>query len=467
MLLSTLAHQTVTLNITPDNFNPIYLEHSVEITTFMKILFGGSSSGKSVQLAMEAVLDVLKGHNYLICRKVQNTVRKSVFNEVRKAIIRLGVDKYFNINKSDLEITNTLNQKQILFVGLDDVEKVKSITPINGVITKIWVEEATEVGHDDIKQLRKRLRGRTQFTKQLILSFNPILKSHWIYQEYFRDFWREDKNFIANDHVSILKTTYKDNDFLTDDDKLQLENEKDRYWYEVYTLGNWGILGHVIYRNWKVQEFDSTPFDSYNNGIDWGFSNHPFAFIRMHYDKKKNNLYICKEICQTNLLNRESSQMVQEIIGDEMVMCDNEEPKSIDEFQQLGVNAFKTKKGKGSIKYGIKFCQGLNIIIHPSCTAFLNQIQTFQYREDKYGEATEKPVDKDDDLLDAMRYGLEWEILRKEEEVDLAKPTKATDFKKLDIFDPNIEKWEDEAGVVWHGNEPVIKGKDSGRVTGY
>ena len=212
-----MATQTLTINIKPSNFNPIYLKYSKNITTSLKILFGGSSSGKSVEIATEVVCDVLEGYNYLICRKVQATVRKSVFNEVRKAIVRLEVSQYFTINKSDLEITNKLNGKQILFVGLDDPEKVKSITPAKGVINKIWVEEATETERDDIKQLKKRLRGRSRFKKQLILSFNPILQSHWIYIDYFKDFWVEGQNFIANKDISILKTTYKDNDFLTEE----------------------------------------------------------------------------------------------------------------------------------------------------------------------------------------------------------------------------------------------------------
>src|SRR5690606_20975471 len=148
--------------------------------TRTQIFFGGSSSGKSYFLAQRTVLDVLQGErNYLVVRNVLNTVKKSVFNEITKAIHTMELTPFFNVNKSNMIITCTLNRKQILFAGLDDPEKIKSITPEDGVITDVWVEEATETKYEAVKQLYKRLRGRSKVKKRLILSFNPILKSHW------------------------------------------------------------------------------------------------------------------------------------------------------------------------------------------------------------------------------------------------------------------------------------------------
>jgi phage terminase large subunit len=105
-----------------------------------QIFFGGSSSGKSFFLAQRTIIDVCSGRNYLICRNTANTIKKSSFNEIIKAISAFGLSEIFNINKSEFVITCISNQKQILFAGLDDVEKIKSITPINGVITDIWVK---------------------------------------------------------------------------------------------------------------------------------------------------------------------------------------------------------------------------------------------------------------------------------------------------------------------------------------
>lgn len=405
----------INLDIDPKVFNPIYLKHQFNNINRYQIYFGGSSSGKSFSLAQRAVLDVLGGkRNYLIVRNVQSTIKRSVLNEITKAINSFGLNNnpnhkdWFDINKTDMIITCNINRKQILFCGLDDVEKVKSITPIDGVITDIWVEEATECEYKDIKQLDKRLRGRSSVIKRLTLSFNPILKDHWLFTEYF-GIWEDDKQYVEKDNVSILKTTYKDNNFLTADDIAALENETDKYYYEVYTLGNWGTLGAVIFKNWKVEDFSEIEktFDNYRHGVDWGFAEDPFAYIKPHYDKTRKRLYICDEIEAVGLLNSESAPMVKEKAGHERVICDSAEPKSVAEYKSLNINAKGAKKGPGSIEYGIKFLQGLEIIIHPRCKAFKAEINKYKYKEDKNGNVLPIPVDKDNHLIDALRYGME------------------------------------------------------------
>lgn len=404
-----MVRTLIKLDISPKMFNNIYLKHQLKNQNRYQIYFGGSSSGKSVSLAQRTVLDVFNGErNYLIVRNVQNTIRRSVLNEITKAISSFELTPYFKVNRSDLTITCTLNNKQILFAGLDDPEKIKSITPIDGVITDIWVEESTECDYKAIKQLDKRLRGRSKVKKRLTLSFNPILQDHWLYREYF-DIWEDDKQYVEKNNVSILKTTYKDNKFLTSDDIHALENESDPYYYEVYTLGNWGVLGAVIFKNWKVEVFKEDTFDNYYNGLDWGFAEDPFAFIRSHYDKKRKRLYICNEICATDLTNDESAEMVKEIIDNELVICDSAEPKSVKDYRKLRVNAKGAKKGPGSIEYGIKFLQGLEIIIHPRCQEAKNEFSKYKYKEDKNGNVLPVPVDKDNHLIDALRYSMETE----------------------------------------------------------
>ena len=188
-------------------------------TTRTQIFFGGSSSGKSFFLAQRVVMDVLKGHNYLIVRNVANTIKRSVYNQIVKTIIDFNLSEVFQMSKSEMVITCKRNNRQILFGGLDDPEKLKSITPIDGVITDIWIEEATETAREAYKQLTKRLRGATPdgIGKRIIFSFNPILQTHWIYQEFFWN-WDDSKNLYKSDDLLILKTTYKDNKFLTDED---------------------------------------------------------------------------------------------------------------------------------------------------------------------------------------------------------------------------------------------------------
>lgn len=404
-----MRNMAINLEINPDVFNPIYLKHQLNNNNRYQIYFGGSSSGKSFSLAQRTVLDVFKGNrNYLIVRNVQSTLKRSCLNEITKAISNFKLNEYFQVNKTDMIITCKLNNKQILFCGLDDVEKVKSITPIDGVITDIWVEEATETDYKAVKQLDKRLRGKSKVVKRLTLSFNPILKDHWLYTEYF-DIWEDDKQYVEKDNVSILKTTYKDNKFLAEDDIKALENESDRYYYEVYTLGNWGVLGAVIFKNWRVEDFSDieSAFDNFRHGIDWGFADDPFAYVKSHYDRMRRKLYICDEIEAVGLLNREAAPLVSKKANRELVICDNASPKDVAEFNDLRVNAVSARKGAGSIEYGIKFLQGLEIIIHPRCQNFKNEINKYKYKEDKNGNILPIAVDKDNHLIDALRYSLE------------------------------------------------------------
>lgn len=404
-----MRNMAINLEINPDVFNPIYLKHQLNNNNRYQIYFGGSSSGKSFSLAQRTVLDVFKGNrNYLIVRNVQSTLKRSCLNEITKAISNFKLNEYFQVNKTDMIITCKLNKKQILFCGLDDVEKVKSITPIDGVITDIWVEEATETDYKAVKQLDKRLRGKSKVVKRLTLSFNPILKDHWLYTEYF-DIWEDDKQYVEKDNVSILKTTYKDNKFLAEDDIKALENESDKYYYEVYTLGNWGVLGAVIFKNWRVEDFSDieSTFDNFRHGIDWGFADDPFAYVKSHYDRMRRKLYICDEVEAVGLLNREAAPLVSKKANRDLVICDNASPKDIAEFSDLRVNAVSARKGAGSIEYGIKFLQGLEIIIHPRCQNFKNEINKYKYKEDKNGNILPIAVDKDNHLIDALRYSLE------------------------------------------------------------
>ncbi|MBS7531837.1 PBSX family phage terminase large subunit [Hazenella sp. IB182353] len=388
--------------------NQVYMPY-LQDDTRTQLFFGGSSSGKSFFLAQRTVLDVLSGNrNYLIVRNVLNTVKKSVFNEITKAIGAMNLSAFFNVNKSNMIITCKLNNKQIIFAGLDDPEKIKSITPIDGVVTDVWVEEATETKYQAVKQLGKRLRGRSKAKKRLILSFNPILQSHWIYKEYFGGS-DDAKTAYRDDKLSILKTTYKNNDFLEPDDIAELENETDSYYKEVYTYGNWGVLGNVIFKNWEIQDLSDMrkTFDRFNNGLDFGYGDDPAALIHMHYDRKHKTLYILDELYEKEMTNDMLANDVKRIIEDQVVVCDSAEPKSIKELNDLGVRAIGAKKGPDSIRFGIQWLQQQRIIIDVRCQNTKNEFQTYRRKEDKQGNVLPVPVDKDNHAIDAIRYGCE------------------------------------------------------------
>ena len=375
---------------------------------FLQIFFGGSSSGKSFFLTDKIVIDNLQGCNWLCCRNVARTIRNSIFNEITKSISNMGVKKYYSINKSDMVITCKLNNKQILFCGLDDVEKVKSITPMDGVLERIFIEEATEVKREAYLQLKKRLRGRTQHSKHIFMAFNPILKTHWIYKDFFGQ-WEDNKTVYEDEDKLIVKTTYKDNIFLTADDRKLLEDETDPYFYNVYSLGNWGVLGNVIFKNWSVADLSDriSTFDNIRCAIDFGW-NDPTAMLKLHLDNKRKRIYIIDEVYQQHMTDEMLLSTAREFFGRNYVTCDSADPKTIDFLAVNGIMAVPAMKGADSIIRGIRWLQGYEIIIDVRCQNFKNEIEQLHWEEDKYGNVLERPASGNDHLAnDCLRYACE------------------------------------------------------------
>jgi len=396
-------------------FNSAYLS-LINAKQRLQIFFGGSSSGKSFFLAQRTVTDILKGgRNYLICRNTANTIRKSTFNEITKVIESFGVNQLFTINKSDMLITCG-NGYQIMFIGLDDTEKVKSTTPAHGVITDILIEEASEITYTKYKQLDKRLRGKSRHKKRMVLVLNPILKTHWIYKEFFGA-WDDSKREYVTDDILIKKTTYKDNEHLEEDDIKALESETDKYYYEVYTLGNWGVLGSTIFKNYETRDLGKEigAFDKIYIGCDFGFSKDPCAVVFSHYDKKKKTIYIYKEVYELELSNDNLVKILEKNeVNKTPIYCDCAEPKSIHELNKSGIYAYPVKKGKDSVNFGIKWLQQQKIIVDYQCVNTIKEFSSYRWKEDKDGNAMRTPVDKDNHIIDALRYAYENEMTEQE-----------------------------------------------------
>lgn len=401
----------VNLNISAKVFNPVYYPY-LDYVAPLEIYYGGSSSGKSVFLSDRCVLDMLKGgHNYLILRKVANTVRRSVFNEISKSISKFKVSQFFNVNKTDMIIT-CQNGYQILFGGMDDSEKIKSITPAKGVITDVWYEEATEADYEDVQQLDKRLRGQSKVKKRIVLSFNPIYQTHWIYSNYFAGKWSDDSKHYKDAELSILKTTYKDNLFLTVDDVQRLENTKDKYYRDVYLDGKWGVLGKVIFANWRTEDLTEKrkTVTTFQNGLDFGYSTDPAAPTHLHYDRERMTLYLFDAKYCYEMTNDLLAAEIRNMIGNQVISCDCAEPKSIQELRQHGITAIACKKGKDSVNFGIQWLQKLQIVIHHTLREAINEFTIYKWREDKDGNVLPEPVDKNNHIIDSIRYALEQEM---------------------------------------------------------
>ena len=385
-------------------FDYLIDEHRVQI------FFGGASSGKSYFIAQRIVADTVQGRNTLVLRNVARTLRGSCWNEIVKAISKVPYKEWFNISKTEMIITATNNGAQILFTGLDDTEKIKSITPAKGVLTDIWIEEATEIARDDYKQLEKRLRGESKHSKRITLSFNPIFREHWLFTEFFGH-WVDGAKEYKGDGLSILKTTYRDNRFLTDDDIKALEDETDPYYKAVYSEGNWGVLGDVIFRNWRTEDLSEMKrtADKQLFGLDFGFSSDPAAGIKAHYDRAQKRIYILDELHEKGMTNSQLAETLKPWVGGHYITCDSSEPKSIKELQNLGIRAVGAKKGPDSVMHGIQWLQGHEIIIDVKCQHTRNEFQLYQWRKDSSGQSMRVPEDRNNHLIDALRYCMEHE----------------------------------------------------------
>lgn len=370
-------------------------------------MYGGAGSGKSHAAAQEiASRCVLEpGRKFLCVRKVAKTLRHSVFALLNTIITEEGWGSTFNVHKTDMTFTHA-NGGQILLQGLDDVEKVKSISGI----TDIWIEEAPEITEDDFKQLNLRLRGGT-LPKRIILTFNPINQLNWL-KRYFFD--------IKRDNARITKSTYQDNVFLDEEYKAELEGLiSDPYFYKVYTLGEWGELGNLVFTDFVIEDFAYTEDDLENvvQGVDFGF-NHPSAVVRWGF--KDGEVYAFDELYQSGLTNTQLIQAVQEFDPEHRrnhYIADSAEPARILEFRQAGFFMEAAIKGKGSVRHGIDFLRRHRMHIHKlRCPNLASEVQMFKYKEDRDGNVLDEFVEFKDDAIAASRYAFEpiWSNARPE-----------------------------------------------------
>ena len=377
--------------------NKVFYEYYCNRSRYL-VLYGGAGSGKSVFSAQKHVFRMLaeKNHKFLIVRKVARTMRNSVFAEILEVIEQWGLGKLFNVKKSDMEI-NCINGNKMVFMGLDDVEKLKSIVGITG----IWIEEASETSFEDFQQLDLRLRGHTNNYKQIVLTFNPVSALSWLKRHFFD---------TVQENTSILKTTYKDNKWLDEEYREVLRNLKDQdhVYYQVYALGEWGVLGNLVYNNWVVDRSVPTEDSEYNTilqGLDFGF-NDPSAFIKVGV--KDQDLYVYRELYEPGLTNTQLIERVADVAYlPSNIIADSSEPARIKEFRRAKLKVNAANKGKGSVKSGIDWVRRRKIFVHPSCDNFIKEIQGYKYREDKDGNVYEEPVDFNNHLMDALRYAVE------------------------------------------------------------
>jgi len=383
--------------------NPSFLPLLKDKNRYL-VCWGGAGSGKSVFIAQKILIRILVGmdtgviHKVLCLRKTQPACRKSVFALFDGLLSDWNMkdEELVKINKADMSFTFK-NGSQILCNGLDDPEKLKSIYGI----TSVWLEEANEMTVDDFRQVNLRLRGTFPSYKQISISFNPISKLLWLYNEFF-----EHKKHNATVHHS----TYLDNLFLRENDpeyiaELESYKEIDDTYYNIYTLGQWGQLLESIYNKYEI--IDNFPDEKFFKdcayGLDYGYNSaSALTFVGRHDEE-----YYIKELLYENklthqdLIIRMGSLIPLKYRTSRIIYCDSAEPELIKELNSHG---FIAKKSDKSVKDGINYCKQNKLYIDKESVNLCKEVPAYSYRKNNDGIVLEEPIKINDHAVDSFRY---------------------------------------------------------------
>ena len=376
-----------------------------------KAVKGSRASKKSSTQALKAIIEIVENPtvNWLVVRKVERTLRDSCFAQLKWAIHRLQLDRYFKCSTSPLEITYVPTGQKILFRGLDDPLKVTSITVEVGSLCRLWVEEAYEITSEEaFDRLDESIRGQLPkgMYHQVVLTFNPWSDRHWLKKRFFDE---------PSENVLAMTTNYLCNEFLSDSDLVLFEEmKKNPRRYRTAGLGEWGIVEGLVFENWEEQAFDVNEVSKRPNvksafGMDFGYVNDPSTLFCGLVDTVAREIYVFDEMYEKGMSNEDILSKVAEMgYAKERIKADSAEPKSIAYLRKAGLrNIRAAKKGPDSIRAGISLIQDYKIIVHPRCVNFLTEISNYTWDKDKFDNMINKPIDDFNHLMDAMRYAME------------------------------------------------------------
>lgn len=373
------------------------------------VLKGGRGSTKSSYISLEIVCGIIKNPDAhaIVFRKIADTLRDSVFAQMLWAIDKLGVSQYFKATVSPMKITYLPTGQTIMFRGLDDPMKVKSIKIPFGYFRYIWFEEWNQFSgmRETDNVLQSVMRGGSKF--DVFYSYNP--------PESLRA-WVNDEVRVERADRLVHHSTYLTvpQDWIGAPLLLEAEHLKqhspERYRHEF--LGEVTGTGGEVFRNISIRPISAEEiarFDRIRRGIDWGYAVDPFVFISCNYDKPRRRLYIYDEIYAAGMSNRLAADRIKSrgVAGE--IIADSAEPKSIADMYEYGLRVRGARKGPDSVKHGIEWLRDLDeIIIDPArCPNAAREFSSYELERDKDGNYKANYPDRDNHTIDATRYATE------------------------------------------------------------
>lgn len=375
-------------------------------------LYGGRGSTKSSFIGVELVMGIMDDPlaNGIVFRKVASTISTSVFEQVIWAIDALGVNDKWKTTVNPQRCTYTPTGQVILFRGLDNAMKMKSLKVAHGYFKYLWFEELDEfAGQEEIRNVQQSvMRGGDKFV--VFKSFNPpISRNNWA-NEYVRTPRRGSLR-----HKSCYLDVPRDwlgPQFFDDAEDLKLTNPK-AYLHEY--MGEAIGTGGEVFENLDIRQItdeEISRFDNIYRGIDWGWYPDPFHYTKNHYDSTRRKLYIFDEYRANKMSNAATWNalvMLKGVTGSDLITADSAEPKSIGDYREYGSLCRPAIKGPDSIRYGMKWLQSLkSIIIDPvRCPETAREFSCYEYERTQDDEIMSGYPDKDNHSIDATRYALE------------------------------------------------------------
>jgi len=361
----------------------VVFEHLIDSQSKIVVEQGGTRSGKTYNILLYIIFYYCqknKGKTVTICRKTFPAVRSSVMRDFTDILKEHNLYNEDDHNKSNSEYT--LNTNLVEFISVDQPQKIRGRKR-----DLLFINEANELDFEDWQQLV----FRTQ--EKIILDYNPSDEYHWIYDK-----------VLTRDDVEFYKTTYKDNPFLNISIKDEIERLRDtdeQYW-QIYGLGEKGISKSTIFNYHEVSKIpDDAEFVSY--GADAGYTNDPSTLVSVY--RKDYNLYIKEHLYRTMMTTQDLHNHFKQVgVERNIIYFDSAEPRLISELRRMGNNVQPSVKGRDSINAGIDLLKRFKIHITSDSHNAIMEFRNYKWQEDRSGKLLNKPIDKNNHIIDACRY---------------------------------------------------------------
>ncbi len=376
---------------TPRKFSPLLK------ATRYKGAHGGRGSGKShffAEMLIERAI-MQPGLRAACVREVQKSLKNSVKLLVEDKIRKLGVSDSFEVLEAEVR---TPGGGVIIFQGMQN-HTADSIKSLEG-FDVAWVEEAQSLSQRSLDLLRPTIR---KAGSELWFSWNPAFPDDPV-----DALLRGDSPPVDS---AVVEVNYSDNPWLPAELRADLEDDRKRDPDKF--LHVWG--GHYsrnsearVFRNWKIETFD-TPHDAVHRfGADWGFAVDPTVLVRAHIDGRK--LYVDAEVWKVGCEIDHLPKLFETIPGAKksLIRADSARPETVSYMKRQGFRIIGALKGQGSIEDGVEFLKSFDIIVHPRCAKVAEELTLYAYKVDEHtGDILPVLEDKNNHTIDALRYALE------------------------------------------------------------